>query len=73
MAEAGIEDVMIDVVDVVENPERAEIEGILATPTLVRDTPPPRRRVVGDLADLGVVRAALGLPQMYPVARGATD
>ena len=41
----------IEVVDVLEHPQLAEEERILATPTVVRQLPPPMRRVIGDLAD----------------------
>ena len=34
-----------------ENPQRAEDEKILATPTLIKNLPPPLRRVIGDLSD----------------------
>jgi circadian clock protein KaiB len=39
------------VIDVLERPQLAENEKIIATPTLVRELPPPLRRVVGDLSD----------------------
>lgn len=39
------------VIDVLERPQLAENEKILATPTLVKELPPPLRRVVGDLSD----------------------
>ncbi len=39
------------VIDVLERPQLAENEKILATPTLVKVLPPPLRRVVGDLSD----------------------
>jgi len=38
-------------VDVLEDPQRAEDEKILATPTLIKQLPPPLRRVIGDLSD----------------------
>jgi circadian clock protein KaiB len=38
-------------VDVLEHPQRAEDEKILATPTLIKQLPPPLRRVIGDLSD----------------------
>jgi len=38
-------------VDVLQNPQRAEDEKILATPTLIKKLPPPLRRVIGDLSD----------------------
>lgn len=34
-----------------EHPQRAEDEKILATPTLIKQLPPPLRRVIGDLSD----------------------
>ena len=51
----------LDVVDVTRSPERAEEARILATPTLVRQTPQPERRVTGDLADADRVLDALDL------------
>lgn len=41
----------IEVIDVLERPDLAEAEKILATPTLVKKLPPPLRRVIGDLSD----------------------
>lgn len=40
----------LEVIDVLESPERAESEKILATPTLVKSLPPPIRRIIGDLS-----------------------
>ena len=51
----------IEVVDVLERPELAESERIIATPTVLRLSPPPLRRVVGDLSDFDLAAAALGL------------
>lgn len=39
----------LEVIDVLEHPELAEDEKILATPTLIKRLPPPLRRVIGDL------------------------
>lgn len=39
------------VIDVLEQPQLAEDEKILATPTLVKELPPPLRRIIGDLND----------------------
>lgn len=44
-------DYEITVVDVLENPQLAEQEKILATPTLIKELPPPLRRIIGDLTD----------------------
>ena len=38
------------VVDVLERPQLAEDDKILATPTLVRKQPLPMRRIIGDLS-----------------------
>jgi circadian clock protein KaiB len=54
-------DVAVEVIDLGERPEVAEAERVLATPMLVRVTPAPVRRVVGDLSDLDRVRWGLGL------------
>ena len=47
-------------VDVLDRPELADAERILTTPTLVRESPSPRRRVTGDLSDAQRVMTALG-------------
>jgi circadian clock protein KaiB len=41
----------LQVIDVLEQPQLAEDEKILATPTLIKQLPPPLRRVIGDLSD----------------------
>lgn len=51
----------LEVVDVRQNPQRAEDEMVLMTPTLVRQSPPPQRRVVGDLSDTEAVLFGLDL------------
>ncbi len=51
----------IEVVDVLTSPERAESEKVIATPTVLRLSPAPARRVIGDLADYHMAAAALGL------------
>lgn len=53
--------VKVIVVDVLEQPQLAEEERILATPTLVKESPPPLRRIIGDLSDIQKVRFGLGL------------
>lgn len=50
----------MSIVDVYTHPEIAEREHIIATPTLVRCYPLPRRRVIGDLSDIAKVIAILG-------------
>lgn len=41
----------LEIIDVLEAPQLAEDEKILATPTLIKQLPPPLRRVIGDLSD----------------------
>lgn len=45
----------LEIVDVLEHPELAEQDRILATPTLIRLVPPPSVRIVGDLSDENLV------------------
>jgi len=52
----------VSVIDVVEDPRRAERARIVATPTLVRVSPRPERRVIGDLGDRERTLHALDLP-----------
>lgn len=42
----------IEEIDLVLNPSLAEEEGIFATPTLIKFSPPPFEKWVGDLANL---------------------
>jgi circadian clock protein KaiB len=51
----------IEVIDILENPQLAEDEKILATPTLVKALPLPLRRVIGDLSDKDKVLLGLDL------------
>jgi circadian clock protein KaiB len=49
----------IEVVDLLENPEMARGDQIVAVPTLVRDLPDPVRKIIGDLSD--TERTLIGL------------
>jgi circadian clock protein KaiB len=51
----------VEVVDILQEPLRALSEGVLVTPTLVRLSPLPVRKIVGDLSDTATVLQALGL------------
>jgi len=53
----------IAVVDVTLEPERAERERILTTPTVLKSRPGPPRKVTGDLSDMDKVMLALALPE----------
>jgi circadian clock protein KaiB len=41
----------LEIIDVLEHPDLAEDEKILATPTLIKSLPLPLRRVIGDLSN----------------------
>jgi circadian clock protein KaiB len=41
----------MEVIDLVEDPEEGERERIVVTPTLIKQLPPPLRRIIGDLSD----------------------
>ena len=49
-----------EIIDILENPELAEQDKILATPTLVRRFPAPSRKVIGDLSQTDKVLFGLG-------------
>lgn len=51
----------LDVIDVLEMPELAEKEKVLATPTLIKRIPPPVKRLVGDLSNKDLVKQYLEL------------
>jgi circadian clock protein KaiB len=57
----------LEIIDVVENPQLAEDEKILATPTLIKHLPLPLRRVIGDLSDKERVLLGLNVwPDLSP-------
>jgi circadian clock protein KaiB len=41
----------LDIIDVQQDPQSAEDDKILATPTLIKALPLPARRIIGDLSD----------------------
>ncbi len=51
----------IEVIDLLENPQLAAGDQILAIPTLVRKLPPPLRKIIGDLSDTERVLVGLDL------------
>jgi circadian clock protein KaiB len=52
----------IEVVDLLADPERARTEAIIAVPTVIRKSPPPERRVIGDLSRTEEVLKGLDIP-----------
>jgi circadian clock protein KaiB len=51
----------LEVIDVIERPDEAAAQRILATPTVIRELPHPMRRIIGDLADMDKVLGGLAL------------
>ncbi len=51
----------LEVVDFLQEPMRALSDGVIVTPTLVRLTPLPVRKIIGTLKETSSVVAALGL------------
>ena len=55
----------IDVIDLLENPQLAKDDQIIAIPTLVRKLPSPMRKIIGDLSN--TERVLMGL-DIHPPA-----
>jgi circadian clock protein KaiB len=51
----------LEVIDLYQQPHRAMHQQIIALPTLIRQLPPPLRRIIGDLSDTERVLLKLGL------------
>lgn len=51
----------IEIIDLLQHPELAKQDQILAIPTLVRKLPPPLRQIIGDLSDQDKVLLGLDL------------
>ena len=51
----------VEVVDLLDQPDRAQGDDVLAIPTLVRRLPPPLRKIIGDLSDTEKVLVGLAL------------
>ena len=68
---AGLYD--LEVIDVLDHPELAEEDRIIATPTAIRLVPLPPRRVIGDLSDLKLAATALDLPNRQTASQAEED
>ena len=51
----------LQVIDIYQQPGLAEEDQIVATPTLVKELPPPLRKLIGDLSDRERVLVKLDL------------
>jgi len=53
----------LEVVDISQNPTLAQSNQILAAPTLIKESPLPRCRLIGDLSQAERVLNGLGIPR----------
>jgi len=53
----------LEIIDVLENPKRALTEGVLVTPTLIKLSPGPADKLVGNLSDKSKTLLVLGLKE----------
>jgi len=51
----------LDIIDVHQQPELVQNEDVSAVPTLIKKSPFPKRRLVGDMSDVAKVLKGLGL------------
>jgi len=51
----------VEIIDVLEQPQIAEDEKILVTPTLIKQLPPPLQRIIGDMSNTDNVLLGLDL------------
>ena len=61
----------IEIIDLLKNPQLAKRDQILAIPTLVRQLPPPLRKIIGDLSNTERVLVGLDMqPQAVENKKG---
>lgn len=60
---AALDDHELEIVDVLERPERALADDVLVTPTLLKLAPRPSCRIVGNLSNTRQVLSSLGIVQ----------
>jgi circadian clock protein KaiB len=56
----------LEVIDLLEHPQLASGDQILAVPTLVRRLPPPMKKIIGNLSDTERVLVGLDLRPVRP-------
>jgi circadian clock protein KaiB len=62
----------LEVVDIAQHPETASSEQIIAAPTLIKTSPPPVRRFVGDMSRTDRVLHGLDLSSTPAIASPST-
>ena len=58
----------IEIIDLLENPQLAQGDQILAVPTLVRRLPEPIKKIIGDLSNTERVLVGLDLQERRPAS-----
>ena len=53
----------LEIIDVLEYPQRALADGVVVTPSLTKVSPSPVAKIVGNLSDKGGVLHALGIKE----------
>ena len=61
------------VIDVLERPQLAEDEKVIATPTLIKQLPPPFRRIIGDHSNRERVLLGLDITPIKEMFRKGDD
>jgi circadian clock protein KaiB len=51
----------LEIVDILQSPQRAQADGVVLTPSLTKVSPAPAAKIVGNLSDKQSVMRALGL------------
>lgn len=51
----------LEIIDVIEHPEATQDAHIIATPTLIKELPPPLMRIIGDMSNQEKVLVGLDL------------
>jgi circadian clock protein KaiB len=61
ICEEHLTEYRIEVIDLLKHPQLAKGDQILAVPTLVRQLPPPLRKIIGDLSNTEKVLVGLDI------------
>ena len=56
----------IEIIDLLENPQLAKQDQIVALPTLVRKLPPPLKKIIGDLSNQERILVGLNIEKVQP-------
>ncbi len=62
----------VEVVDLKKKPQAAKENQIVAVPTLIKQLPPPLRKIVGDLSNTERVLVGLGLSPAEQLCKGVS-